>query len=81
MRFYFHIQWKNTKMLKNAHLKKYTRPANKFLLHECRSNRKMRKCKKKIQFSKKYTSTANEFLPDTVEAIGKLKFFKLNSLK
>ena len=31
------------------------------------------KCKKKINLEKKYTSQANEFLLETVEAIGKFK--------
>ena len=52
-----------------SNLKKFTSPANEFLIHKCRNNRKMQKSKKKI--GKIYTSPANEFLLHTVEAIGK----------
>ena len=43
--------------------KKYTSPANEFLLHECRNNKKM-KNKGNIYFSnlKKCTSPSNKFL-------------------
>ena len=37
-------------------------PANEFLLHKYRNNKKMRKFKKKINLKMKYTSLADEFL-------------------
>ena len=53
------VKWKNGLFFSN--LKKFTSPANEFLLHKCRNNRKM---KKRFFFSnlKKFTSPANVFL-------------------
>ena len=53
----FKCRNKNEKMIFFSNLKKCTRPANEFLLHDCRNN-------KYIFFfkSEKNTSPANEFL-------------------
>ena len=50
-------------------------PCYELLLHECKNNRDMQKCKK--MYSKRYTSPADEFILHTVGAIKKLKSKKI----
>ena len=46
------------KSVQKMHMKKFTSPANEFLLHKYINNKKMRKCKK-IKIGKYYTNNSS----------------------
>ena len=77
---YINVETKMKKWFFFSNLKKFTSPANEFLLHECRNKNKQKWI---FSFSnlKNFTSPANEFLLHNAETNNKYKFSYFSNQK